>query len=124
MSALWPPENAGSAAVPLLSSAMSSTKKYLLALVLFGGLLVFCDSVRSPENQLSARVYIGFVHIYQGYGRPMLEGIVACRFRPTCSEYSIQAVEKYGIWTGLFLTMKRIASCTSDVPMGTVDELP
>ena len=80
--------------------------------------------MRSPENQLTARAYIGFVHIYQGYGRPMLEGIIACRFRPTCSEYSIQAVEKYGIWTGLFLTVKRIASCTSDVPMGTVDEVP
>ena len=103
---------------------MSLAKKYLLALVLFGGLLVFCDSIRSPENQLTARAYIGFVHMYQGYGRPMLEGIIACRFRPTCSAYSIQAVEKYGIWTGLFLTIKRIASCTSNVPMGTVDEVP
>jgi len=53
----------------------------------------------------------------------MLEGIVACRYRPTCSEYSIQAVERYGIGRGLFLTVKRLASCTNDVPMGTVDEL-
>jgi putative membrane protein insertion efficiency factor len=103
---------------------MKAARKYVLAFVLFGSLLIFCDSLRSPQNQLSARTYIGIVHTYQSYGRPMLEGIIACRFRPTCSEYSIQAVEKYGIWTGLFLTFKRVISCTTDVPMGTIDEVP
>lgn len=35
----------------------------------------------------------------------------ACRFRPSCSEYTYQAVEAYGIMRGLFLGFKRIARC-------------
>ena len=85
-------------------------------------LLLFADTLRSPDAQLTARVYIGFVYSYQSYGRPLLEGIVACRFRPTCSDYSIAAVERFGIWRGLYMTIKRVASCNDSVPMGTVDE--
>lgn len=35
----------------------------------------------------------------------------ACRFTPTCSEYTYQAVERYGIIYGLFLGGKRILRC-------------
>ncbi|MBI4008780.1 membrane protein insertion efficiency factor YidD [Candidatus Roizmanbacteria bacterium] len=34
-----------------------------------------------------------------------------CRFTPTCSEYTYQAVEKYGSMKGLFLGFKRIIHC-------------
>ena len=34
-----------------------------------------------------------------------------CRFTPTCSEYTYQAVEKYGAIKGLFLGLKRIIHC-------------
>ncbi|MDH7476068.1 MAG: membrane protein insertion efficiency factor YidD [Microgenomates group bacterium] len=34
-----------------------------------------------------------------------------CRFKPTCSEYTYQAVEKYGVFRGLFLGLKRIVRC-------------
>jgi len=34
-----------------------------------------------------------------------------CRFRPTCSEYSYQAIEKYGIMKGGFLGLKRLLRC-------------
>jgi uncharacterized protein len=34
-----------------------------------------------------------------------------CRFRPTCSQYTYQAVEKYGTGKGLFLGLKRIVRC-------------
>lgn len=34
-----------------------------------------------------------------------------CRFTPTCSEYTYQAVEKYGIIKGLWLGLKRIIRC-------------
>lgn len=34
-----------------------------------------------------------------------------CRFTPTCSEYTYQAVEKYGSLKGLFLGLKRIIRC-------------
>lgn len=34
-----------------------------------------------------------------------------CRFTPTCSQYTYQAVEKYGALKGLFLGLKRIIRC-------------
>ena len=34
-----------------------------------------------------------------------------CKFYPTCSEYTYQAVEKYGTMKGLFLGFKRIIRC-------------
>lgn len=35
----------------------------------------------------------------------------ACRFFPTCSEYTYQAIEKYGILWGSWLGLKRIIRC-------------
>ncbi len=35
----------------------------------------------------------------------------ACRFRPTCSEYTYQAIERYGIMAGSWLGLKRIMRC-------------
>lgn len=99
-------------------------KKIILITLLFVSSLFAFDAMRAPENQFAARVYIGIVHEYQAYGRPLLEGKVACRFRPTCSDYSIQAVKRYGFWRGFYLTVKRLASCQTDVPMGTIDEVP
>ena len=34
-----------------------------------------------------------------------------CRFYPTCSEYTKQAIEKYGIIKGIWLGIKRISKC-------------
>ena len=34
-----------------------------------------------------------------------------CRFTPTCSEYTRQAIEKYGAFKGLWLGIKRISKC-------------
>ncbi|MTI80690.1 MAG: membrane protein insertion efficiency factor YidD [Firmicutes bacterium] len=41
-----------------------------------------------------------------------------CRFYPTCSEYSIQAVQTYGVIKGLWLTIKRIIKCHPFHPGG------
>lgn len=35
----------------------------------------------------------------------------ACRFQPTCSEYTYQAIERYGIIRGSVLGLRRIAKC-------------
>ena len=35
----------------------------------------------------------------------------SCRFRPTCSEYVLQSVQRYGIIRGGFMGVKRIARC-------------
>lgn len=46
-----------------------------------------------------------------------------CRFRPTCSEYFIQAVERYGALKGSFLGVKRILRCHPGNP-GGYDPVP
>lgn len=35
----------------------------------------------------------------------------SCRFTPTCSEYALQALRKYGPFKGLWLTVKRLSRC-------------
>ena len=35
-----------------------------------------------------------------------------CKFYPTCSNYAIEALEKYGTIKGIFLTLKRLLRCT------------
>ncbi len=35
----------------------------------------------------------------------------SCRFYPSCSEYAIDALKKYGLLRGSWLTLKRIARC-------------
>ena len=34
-----------------------------------------------------------------------------CRYLPTCSQYGLEAITKYGPWKGGWLTLKRILSC-------------
>jgi putative membrane protein insertion efficiency factor len=96
---------------------------YLLALLLLA-ILLLADTYRSPERQITGWVYIGAVRIYQFVGRPMLEGRVECRYQPTCSEFSIEAVQTHGIRHGLALTYNRINSCQTNVPRGTLDPVP
>lgn len=35
----------------------------------------------------------------------------SCRFTPTCSEYAVQALKKYGLIKGGYLTVKRLLRC-------------
>lgn len=35
----------------------------------------------------------------------------ACRFTPTCSEYARQAIERYGLWRGGALALRRLVRC-------------
>ena len=52
---------------------------------------------------------LGFLKLYKAVVSPFLPP--ACRFEPTCSEYTKQAVEKYGAFKGSWLGLKRILRC-------------
>lgn len=49
------------------------------------------------------------IRLYQISISPLLGS--NCRYNPTCSSYSKEAIEKHGIRKGLWLAIKRIASC-------------
>ncbi|HJZ05029.1 MAG TPA: membrane protein insertion efficiency factor YidD [Patescibacteria group bacterium] len=49
---------------------------------------------------------------------PLLESHSACRFTPRCSEYTYQAIDKYGILPGVWLGLKRIVRCHPWSPGG------
>jgi len=49
------------------------------------------------------------IRVYQIVLSPYLPN--SCRFVPTCSEYGIEALKKYGIFKGIYLTIKRIGRC-------------
>ena len=51
------------------------------------------------------------VRFYQLCISPFIGGRAACRFVPTCSEYTKQAIEKYGLIHGTWLGIKRISRC-------------
>ena len=34
-----------------------------------------------------------------------------CRYRPTCSEYAVQAISRYGAWKGVWMAFRRICRC-------------
>ena len=49
------------------------------------------------------------IHLYRKYISPMRPP--TCIYVPTCSEYAIEAINKYGALKGGFLAIKRILRC-------------
>ncbi len=54
-------------------------------------------------------VVLGFISLYKTFLSPFLPP--SCRFEPTCSTYTKEAVEKYGAIKGTWLGVKRILRC-------------
>ncbi|MCC6447122.1 MAG: membrane protein insertion efficiency factor YidD [Chitinophagaceae bacterium] len=59
---------------------------------------------------LILKILILIIKTYQLLLSPIL-GPSKCRYTPTCSEYAIEALKKYGILKGLWLGFKRIFRC-------------
>ena len=55
------------------------------------------------------RLLLGLIRLYRRYLSPLRPG--KCRFIPTCSEYGLEAIEKYGAAKGSRLTFKRLLRC-------------
>ncbi len=54
-------------------------------------------------------ILIKFIKAYKYLISPLLGN--SCRYLPTCSEYSIDALKEYGFFKGLLVSIKRILSC-------------
>ena len=55
------------------------------------------------------RILIALVKFYRSAISPYTKP--SCRFSPTCSEYAMEALEKYGALKGTWLTLKRLSKC-------------
>ncbi len=103
---------------------MSALRKLVgltcLAAVLGG---VAADARKAAPDRVGARLYMASVVGYQRFGRPVVRRIVVCRYDPSCSEYSLQAVRRFGLTKGLRLTASRLLRCTPGA-IGGADAVP
>ena len=63
------------------------------------------------KNSILQIIAIKLVRMYQLCISPFTGGRAVCRFTPTCSEYTAQAIQKYGAIRGTWLGIKRISRC-------------
>jgi len=60
-------------------------------------------------KKLLSKFFLALIAFYKSAISPLIGP--ACRYTPTCSEYSAEAIKKYGPFKGAWLTIKRILSC-------------
>lgn len=59
-----------------------------------------------------------FVYMIRAYQVIFAGAPRTCRFEPTCSEYAIQAIERYGVLQGMAMAAYRILRCNPWTPGG------
>lgn len=67
------------------------------------------------------KVFILLIKFYQKFISPLKKS--CCIYTPTCSQYAIEAISKYGVFKGLFLACKRILRC-NPFSKGGYDPVP
>ncbi|KGP71035.1 membrane protein insertion efficiency factor YidD [Pontibacillus yanchengensis] len=67
------------------------------------------------------KVFLSLIRFYQKGISPLTPP--SCRFYPSCSQYGIEAIQRFGAIKGGFLTIKRILKCHPLHP-GGVDLVP
>ncbi|HAH18833.1 MAG TPA: membrane protein insertion efficiency factor YidD [Eubacterium sp.] len=66
-------------------------------------------------------IFVLLIRFYQKFISPMKR--THCIYTPTCSQYAIEALKKYGPVKGLFLSIKRILRC-NPLAKGGYDPVP
>lgn len=67
------------------------------------------------------RLVLALIRLYKRFVSPVLPP--SCRFYPTCSEYMVEAVDRYGVVRGGWLGIKRLSRCQPWNP-GGYDPVP
>ena len=55
------------------------------------------------------KIFILFIRFYQKFISPLFPA--KCRYYPTCSQYTLEAIQEYGAIKGTYLGIKRILRC-------------
>lgn len=66
-------------------------------------------------------IFIAFIKFYRKVISPIKPP--SCRFYPTCSEYGLESIKRFGAIKGVYLTVKRISKC-HPFHAGGVDLVP
>ena len=61
------------------------------------------------KENFAVRFFVSLVRLYQRTISPMLPQ--TCRFYPSCSAYSIEALKEHGALRGIWMTLRRILRC-------------
>jgi len=77
----------------------------------------FSDGVEKRLS-LPALILIGLIKLYRVFLSPVMSYFASCRYYPTCSQYGLDAVRKYGAFRGGWMTIKRILRCNPFFPGG------
>ena len=72
-------------------------------------LLQCCENLLPQINEMIGKFFIALITIYQKFFSPILGS--NCRFHPTCSAYTIEAIKRFGAFSGIILGFKRILKC-------------
>ncbi|MGN0916766.1 MAG: membrane protein insertion efficiency factor YidD [Candidatus Enterousia sp.] len=63
------------------------------------------------KSNIFTRTACRAIDLYQSALSPIIGGRCACRFYPTCSEYTKTAIQQYGLLRGGWMGLRRILRC-------------
>jgi len=78
-------------------------------------------AVASKPHGLARRLALLLIHLYQQFISPLLP--LGCRYYPTCSHYTAEAITQHGTGRGVWLGVRRILRCHPFAP-GGFDPVP
>ncbi|MEN8164717.1 MAG: membrane protein insertion efficiency factor YidD [Acidobacteriota bacterium] len=101
-------------------------RRFLIVLICgIAAWALFADISRQAHEQVSCRLLIGGIHIYQGVFSGAFERMgIECRFEPTCSRYAETSLKNLGLMAGATASIKRLLRCGPWTPRGTLDPPP
>jgi putative membrane protein insertion efficiency factor len=108
-----------------LRPAIKKRQRWIFVAAIALAIAAIFDWTRPPRSQVSVVLYNtivigGYRLVLQQPGRHFIR----CRFRPTCSVYSEEAMLAHGFPKGVWLTTSRLFRCMPWVPLGTSDPVP